>query len=223
MHDTIVSKNEFNSSNLFFNKIDELKKSIKSYSKKSPPLLIGVVLSMLVGGLTLVPNIAYSDEEQKTLEQIRLEAEEEFANEVLKAKSILNEIKNNPNSDEQDIELAMIEYNKSVAIAKQVRDEKIQQAQIALDSTPIPKITLAEARKQLKSTIDAAQEQLQKTIESAKATYDSAINNAFGNEDLEKHAESEYEQAVKTAKETYNKIIYEATKQYQKMKDLLNV
>ncbi|RDJ31294.1 MAG: hypothetical protein DWQ18_03200 [Crenarchaeota archaeon] len=223
MYDTTVYQNISGSSDSFLKKFDGYRKLTKPNHKKSIPVLFGMIMSLMVGGMTILPENAYS-EEQSSIDQIRLEAEAEFANEIQKAKSILNEIKNNPNSNEQDIELAMIEYKKSVAIAKQIRDEKIQNAQLTLEKiSTVPKISLADARKQLKLTVDTAHEQLQKAIESAKSAYDSAIRDALGDKGLEKQAELEYESALKTAKETYNKIVYEATKQYQKMRDVINV
>lgn len=193
----------------------------KNTSVKKQVLIAVVVsaVSLIAGGTMLTS--AYAENAKTIYDEAVLAAEMEFAETVSQAKQELKTIKLNPDASSEVKQLAQDEYDKTVADAKIIRDQKISQAQTEFDrAIEDGTITLEKARKHLTQTINDAKLEYETQLKQAEDNYIQSIENITDNGEL-KELEDEYEKIIDELKQVYNNAIALANQDYHSLREMI--
>ncbi|MHA7734047.1 hypothetical protein [Nitrosopumilus sp. S6] len=181
--------------------------------------LVVSVASLIAGGMMVTS--AHAENAKTIYDEAVLTAEIEFTETITQAKQELKSITSNPDVDSETKQLAQKEYDKTVADAKILRDQKINQAQIEFDQAiEDGKITLEKARKHLTQTINDAKLEYETQLKQAEDNYIKSIENITNNEEL-KELEDEYEKIIDELKQVYNNAITLANQDYHELREII--
>ncbi|WP_278974419.1 hypothetical protein [Nitrosopumilus sp.] len=181
--------------------------------------LVVSVASLIAGGM--MGTSAHAENAKTIYDEAVLAAEIEFAETITQAKQELKLITSNPDVDSETKQLAEKEYDKIVADAKVLRDQKIDQAQSNFDQAiEDGKITLEKAKKHLIQTINDAKLEYNTQLKQAEDNYIKSIENITDNEEL-KELEDEYKKIIDELKQVYNNAITLANQDYHELREII--
>ena len=179
-----------------------------------------ILVALLATTGTLFLNGAYAEDPKEIYEQTKLAAEIEFAETIQDAKAQYHAVLSNHDADSDAIQKAKQEYNKAVADAKVLRDQKIDDAVKAYESSMQTNIVIPEsnAKDEFLQKIDEARKTYETALIEAKENFDDAISQA-ADAQTEEQLKDEYERTLSQIKQVYNDAIAQAQEEYNKIRN----
>lgn len=181
--------------------------------------LVVSVASLVTGGMMVTS--AHAENAKTIYDEAVLAAEIEFTETITQAKQELKTITLNPDVDSETKQLAKKEYNNTVADAKILRDQKINQAQSEFDqAVEDGPITLKKAKQHLTQSISDAKLEYETQFKQAEDNYLKSIEAITDSEEL-KELEDEYEKIIDELKQVYNNAIALANQDYNELREII--
>lgn len=179
-----------------------------------------ILVALLATSGTLFLNSAYAEDPKEIYEQAKLAAEIEFAETIQDAKAQYHAITSSPDADSETIQKAKQDYNKAVADAKVLRDQKIDEARKAYESSTQTNTAMpvANAKEEFLQKIDEARKTYEAALIEAKENFDDAIAQATDAQ-TEEQLKDEYERTLSQIKQVYNDAIAQAQEEYNKIRN----
>ena len=188
--------------------------------KKQMLIAVAVSAVSLVTGSAMLTS-AYAENAKTIYDEMVLAAEMEFADTITQAKQELKTMTSNPDVSSEAKQLAQDEYDKTVADAKTMRDQKINQAQIEFkQAIEDGVIALEKAKTHLTQVINDAKLEYDVQLKQAEDNYLKSIENITDNEEL-KELKDKYEKIIDELKQVYNNAITLANQDYQSLKEII--
>ena len=184
--------------------------------------LHATIIALAVMSISLVSlTQVYAETPREVYEKAKIAAEEEFAQTILEAKATLNSVKSDPLATEEEIRTARAEYKQTVAEAKVLRDQKLDQARLVYSeslSSVTTQNTILEDRKTFAQIVQQAKLDYEQALTLAEQKLEQRIDDASGDKVLIEKAESAYEKEVAEAKRVYNQAIESAQNEFKRSK-----
>ncbi len=179
---------------------------------------LGVQLVALLF-VSIFSTAAHAEDAKYVYNQAKLAAELEFSETIQKAKDELKTISEKYSTDPELKKQAEKNYDKIIADAKIIRDQKIAQAwKIYQQALTIKVNDSKQAREVFTKTINDAKIQYEEQLEDARIAYEKSLSEAINDQDI-KALKKEYEKILNEIKEIYNNTIAKANEEYYKAKE----
>ena len=190
---------------------------MKKVNLKNKGLGIPLVALLFV---SVFSTAAYAEDAKDVYNQAKLAAELEFSEAIQKAKAELKAISEKPTTDPEIKKIAEENYDKIVADAKKIRDEKIAQAWETYQNSSTQVNDPKQAREEFTKKINDAKIEYEKQLQDARIAHEKSLSDATSEYDI-KALEEEYEKTLNEIKQTYNEAIATANEEYRKAKESL--
>lgn len=208
--------------NTHLHKQNLAQRAADAHSKITSYRLHATIIALAVMSISLVSlTQVYAETPREVYEKAKLAAEEEFAQAILDAKAELNSVKSDPLATDEQIRVAQAQYKQTVADAKELRDQKLDQARLVYNeslSETTTQNTVLEDRKTFAQIVQQAKLDYDQAIAIAEKKLEQRIDDASGDKALIEKAETAYEKEVAEAKQVYNQTIQAAQDEFKRSK-----